>query len=92
MATTLYLRTDTRAKMDEALQAAGIPPEGCAWCAVQHIGPVMGPFTGEPGAETCEVVDPRHHANILLMEDLPPERIALLPVMQQPTNPVMGWI
>ena len=91
MATVLYLRTDTRSQMDAALSAAGIPSEGCAWCAVVHIGPIMGPFTGSPGAETCEVADGRHHANILLMRDLPHDAISSLPTIPEPSSPSVAW-
>jgi hypothetical protein len=86
---TLYLRAETRAAMDAALAAAGIPIEGCEWCAVDHIGPVYGPAEGEPGAETFPLVDGRHHANLLFHHCEPTlEQLALLPVIEPPANPV----
>lgn len=89
---THYLRTNTRAEMDAALEAAGIPAGGCAWCAVDHIGPILGPFPdGWDNSKTQPVVDSRHHANILLMRELTADMALSLPIIDPPSTPTRGW-
>lgn len=87
----LYLRAASRAAMDSALTAAGIPVNGNALYAVDHIGPIYGPFTGEPGQETQSVADSRHHTNLLSMTELTAEQLSVLPVIDAPSTPSRTW-
>lgn len=77
--------------MDSALTAAGIPVNGNALYAVDHIGPIYGPFTGEPGQETQSIVDSRHHTNLLVSVPLTPAQAAMLPLIDAPSTPSRAW-
>lgn len=89
--TAYYLRADTRGAMETLLTAAGIPIMGNALYAVDHIGPIYGPFTGEPGQETQSVADSRHHTNLLSMTELTAEQLSVLPVIDAPSTPSRTW-
>lgn len=84
---TIYLRAFNREAMDAALTAAGIPTEGCEWCAVDHIGPI----TRIEGDESV-MVDSRHHTNLLFHRFTPDEAmLAALPTIPEPSNPARAW-
>ena len=79
---TLYLRTETRAQMDAALAAAGIPAEGADWVAVDHIGQVVA-IEGD----VATIVDARHHANVLFRHPPSQDVVNSLPTIPEPSSP-----
>lgn len=85
----LYLRTDTRAQMDAALLAAGLSVESTAAVCVDHIGPIQRVVEGNP--PTVEVVDARHHTNILTRYDLTDAQLSALPTIPEPSNPARAF-
>lgn len=80
---TLYLRSESRAAMDAALTAAGIPVEGCDWCAVDHIGPII-----RMEGDDAVTVDSRHHTNLLFHRLTPDDAmLSALPTIPEPSSP-----
>jgi hypothetical protein len=85
----LYLRTDTRAQMDAALLAAGLPVESTDAVCVDHIGPIHRVVEGNP--PTVETVDARHHTNILTRFDPTDAQLAALPIIPTPDQPARAF-
>ena len=94
-----YLRTDTKATMQNAFFAAGIVVTGNDGEVVDFggirldigwIGPVSRPDPSDP--EALPVVDNRYHANLRVSGELPQEVLAQLPILDPPPNrPMRVW-
>ena len=94
-----YLRTNTKAAMQNAFLAAGIEVAGIDGEVVDFngirldigwIGPVSRPDPNDP--EGPPIVDSRYHANLRTSEELPQEVLAQLPILDPPPNrPMRVW-
>lgn len=97
--TDYYLRTNTKAAMQNAFLAAGITVEGIDGEVVDFggirldigwIGPVVRPDPAD--SEAPPIVDSRYHANLRVGGELPAEVLAELPILDpSPTHPMRVW-
>ncbi len=84
---TLFLRTESKAELDAALELAGIVDLRTGWehPGLVRIGPIP-PRCDESGA-VLAAGDARYHANLRLEGDPAPEVLAVLPAIEPPANP-----
>ena len=94
-----YLRTNTKAAMQNAFLAAGIAVQGIDGEVVDFngirldigwLGPISRPDPNDP--EGPPIVDNRYHANLRVEGELPPEVLEELPILDpSPSNPIRVW-